>query len=399
MTCDGCRRSVEKTRLPRGWHTHAGTWCGDCWKRRFVMRAITIPVAMPVGTSWADLRPLLRDCWAEATALSNWAVRQLYAADVERSAASGAKMPKMPRVYLYGLWNEQYDRRAWWSGAANQALSVMTHAERRYLKARYEVIWRRGAALPTYRYPTPFPVARSSWSTICDSQGVSVSVALPGGRVSLALRGGAGFRRQLALLRRVDAGDLLAGECALYERRIEGGQKSRLMFKAAVWVPVAEGTRDGERAMTIRTTKGALLSATVAGREDPWTINADRIFERIAAHACYRLRMSEDLKYEKRWPARMRKQMAEDLARRCTKHNSRVDAFVHEVSAMAIAFAARQAVTRIDYDDTERRSVSFPWYALKQRLRDKSAQRGIEFIASDEVTQDSPLPLASGDGE
>lgn len=109
MTCAKCGKTVNTKptkgggeRLPQGWHRDPRdppcAYCGDCWGGMYILRAITIPVVEPIGCSWVDLRAALSAMWCETTALSNWALTELWGSDVRRG--SEAKMPAMERNYL-----------------------------------------------------------------------------------------------------------------------------------------------------------------------------------------------------------------------------------------------------------------------------------------------------------
>ncbi|HLS33634.1 MAG TPA: hypothetical protein VK039_08590, partial [Brevibacterium sp.] len=108
IRCDRCSRERQarptksgEPRLPGGWKRHQdAVWCDACWRRSFALRAITLPVAVPLGAEWKDLRAALRECWGSATQLANWAVTELAKADVVRTPDL-EKLPPMPRVYLY----------------------------------------------------------------------------------------------------------------------------------------------------------------------------------------------------------------------------------------------------------------------------------------------------------
>src|ERR1035441_6419496 len=75
------------------------TYCPQCWRKKYILRAITMPVASPLDCSWEELRKALRTMWAQTTAASNWIMTELYARDMRRG--SEEKMPPMARVCLY----------------------------------------------------------------------------------------------------------------------------------------------------------------------------------------------------------------------------------------------------------------------------------------------------------
>jgi hypothetical protein len=74
MICTHCRTERGRPdRLPMGWSRDGdAVLCGACWGERYVLRAITIPVAAPESCTWAELRPILDDAWTEARRLGNW---------------------------------------------------------------------------------------------------------------------------------------------------------------------------------------------------------------------------------------------------------------------------------------------------------------------------------------
>lgn len=146
-----------------GTEADSPVYCGDCWRDRANLRAVTLPVAGVLDcdgepATWAQFREALREQWALATSLSNWALTQLYARDVKREPGV-AKMPAMPRVYLYPEAREQFG-----GLPATTVAGMLQAVERKYRAARYEVVWTCGAALPTYRYPAPMTAPNQSWS-------------------------------------------------------------------------------------------------------------------------------------------------------------------------------------------------------------------------------------------
>lgn len=400
-TCAGCHAAATSARLPRGWHRH-GTeaLCGDCWGERYMLRAITIPVAAPVEPmTWPALRPILDDAWTEARRLGNWALRQLALADEAQRVPGERKIPRTPTLYLYGLAAQSYDRWTSWAGSKGAANCILRAAEQRYRAERYEV-WRGMASLPSYRDDLPYPLDADQWSALIDEAGhLCVTLALPGGRVGLRLRGGAGFRRQRRAVQQCIDGQAIAGEAAIYQRRRASGPPY-LAVKLALWLPRPSGTRrDEDRVLVVRTGPTALWIAQPSWREEPWRLNADWMRARIAGHAAWRQRRAEDLKHEKRWPERVRAQMVADGETRLQKQQQRLDSFLHESTAALAGFAARNRVSRVIYDERDHSwCEGFAWYMLRQRLAYKLHERRIDLTdgASGEVAAIAPEPLAGG---
>lgn len=88
VTCASCgkQQAVKPTptgqpRTPAGWKKRSdATYCPVCWRKKYVLRAISMPVASPLDCSWDDLRRALRTAWVQTAAASNqitvfWAMR------------------------------------------------------------------------------------------------------------------------------------------------------------------------------------------------------------------------------------------------------------------------------------------------------------------------------------
>ena len=85
ITCAGCgkQQAVRPTLVgqpctPAGWKKRSdATYCPVCWRKMYVQRAISMPVASPLDCSRDDLRKALRSAWAQTTAASNWMMTEL----------------------------------------------------------------------------------------------------------------------------------------------------------------------------------------------------------------------------------------------------------------------------------------------------------------------------------
>lgn len=422
--CLGCGKSHDKARTPAGWKPHGGGHrCPACWGAAYVLRAVTVPLARPDG-GWPALDAKLAECWAESTALANWTLDTLYARDVRRTP-NMAKLPPMPKVDLYNLGfaangPRAYPRWAAWAGACAAASSLMRAVEAKYRSYRYELIWQGERTLDNVRYPYPFPVHNQCWSLGRDAGGRFVVTArLPGGPVELPLRGGPEFARQLCALRQLERGEAVKAEMALYrvsscghngrhqtaERAPGGGRRKtfRPMCKMVLWVPRPQ-YQAADKTLFLATDPNAFWVAEVDGFRS--IVNGDHvrrsayaagIRHRAGVHDAYRQRMSEDLKYEKRWPAATRRRMVESLAGRCEKHNRRVETFCKEVVAHLVGFARRRKVSAVVYDDADRGFVaSFPWARLRTMLATKLDELGIELLAGATAPREGDADDADG---
>jgi hypothetical protein len=398
MNCVHCKTQVDakatkagNERLPRGWKRHNGqASCAKCWSERFILRAVTIPVAGPVDAEWPALRDSLREAWGQAGAVANWVVSELYARDARRTP-DVAKLPKMPTSYLY-----PEIRRRFPDFPAGSIPTIEHAVTGKYRSTRYEVLWTGEAVLPTFRYPYPWPVRSADWKATFGTDNVPlVACGIAGKRFTLRLRGGHDYRRQLSAFRKIVNGEAVQGELALYRVRANGGDHrngdiektagggqdvhTRIMAKLVAWLP-REQREAGENTMLVRTDPNAVLVAEVDGR-DPWILNADYVRRWIAEHRVYLQRISEDTKREKRYPADKRRQINEAREKRCHKQNNRLDSFCHETAAMLAKYAARCRVGQVIYDDACKSYFeSFPWFKLKQLIHEKLGALSIEVL-------------------
>jgi hypothetical protein len=166
------------------------------------------------------------------------------------------------------------------------------------------------------------------------------------------------------------------------------------MCKLVAWLP-RTGAVAGARTLQLRTAKDHLWIAEVEGRE-PWILNADHVRRWQTEHRRYLNRISDDTKYEKRWPKRMRANIKEARARRCDKNHRRLQSFMQQTVASLAGYAQRQKVGEVIYDDGEAGYMeSFPWFQLRERLKTKLDEVGIAFThqpASGNVMNESPEP-------
>jgi hypothetical protein len=190
-------------------------------------------------------------------------------------------------------------------------------------------------------------------------------------------------------------------EAALYERRRSlgdhrsgtrvaksgGGNTSykRLYARLVCWLPTSkEGVRVGTR-LHVRTGKDVFWSAVLDGEESAgaWVLHADQVNRWVMEYMVRPGKLSNDTKYEKRWPRRQRLQLASYRESFVAKHHRRVDAWLHQATACLIAYALRRHVAEIVYrEDQGYRFNPFPWHRLRTRLAEKALAQGIRFTAA-----------------
>lgn len=346
-------------------------------KENLIVRAVTLPVAEPVGSTWQEFREALRNVWADSTALANWAVTELAKADVIRKP-SDKKLKPMPKgVYLYGLAKKRFFGWQAWEGCYASAQCVLRGVEKKYRKARFDLLWRGRASLPTYRYPYPYPVHNQNWIPVYveghSSKVAAVQFTLSGKDFCLRLKSGPEFGRQLAMFRQLVEG-AKRGEASLYQKN------GHVMVKLVGWFP-KPAAKSGHT-LLVRTDQEAFWICEREGRRE-WIVNADHVRRRVEAHRCWLQRIREDMKAERRSGGKPTGER-EALDKRCRKQNDFLDSKTHEYSAHLVAFAVRQGAATIIYDDTCREYLeSFPWSALRTKLGYKLEAAGIEFVHRD----------------
>lgn len=395
LTCAACSREPTKQtgRLPSGWKRNptGDVLCERCWRERYILRAISIPVVKPLGATWQEFRVALQEAWSHCTGLANWAVAQTFARDEQRTPEQ-AKLAKMPKVYLYP------DAASRFPALPSRTVAAIVNAvQGKYRKKRYEVLWTCEASLPNARYPQPFVSPNQSWTPAYVSAGAeengdklpAVEVTLlRGQRFTLQLRGGRDFRRQLGDFAQLVGGVAVKGELALLRQRVSGmenrngvtdrdsgGQRTafRVMVKLVGWFP-RRVPREAEGTLFVRTTSDAFLVALDADEERIWWLNADHVRRWVAEHRNRLQRWSEDQKAEQRPIASFQSRREAAVL----KFRHRIDSFTKEAAAQLANFARRRRIATVRLDDSERGYLQrFDWSGFRVRLRDKLDEFGI----------------------
>lgn len=375
------RTRKDGLRLPPSWKWDADDKpvCGDCWRKAYVLRAVTIPVAEPVDATKDEMWAALRTAWEASTTAANVIVQEMLRADFVR-LPSMEKIPPMPKVYAYG--NAVHVGFYGMSAASFSALEQAV--QKRYRKRRFDVLWERSERPPLYQFPTPYPLRPDSWKAKIDEAGGHplVKCSFGGRRWTLRLRGGWQFKRLLAAHKKIAEGTAVRVEASLVglcEGKGRNKKITKLLMKMVAWFP-REPQRERSGEMLVTTGGDAFCVATI-GQRDPWRLNADHVRRWIAEHEKYRQRMSDDLKFEKRWPKHVREQMLRAQDQRCRRQNHRLKNFIGVASKMIAGYAARNDVALVRWDDTDRSYLpSFPWSSFRESLGYKLDELGIEFL-------------------
>jgi len=425
MKCDRCGKEIATKaskngdRLPSGWKRWTDpasaprveqVWCNACWRSAFVLRAVTMPVVSVLpgedGWSWERLRAGLKDAWAATTRLANWAMTRLRCADVTRSPEA-AKCPPAPKVYLYP------EARKLVPELSSQSTIAVLHAvEGKYRQARYEIVWTGGMSLPTFRYPTPYPVHNRGWHARLgalngapdEPQCPIVSLPLDSGRVDLRLAGGREWRRQRVMFDAIARGEAVQGELVVLRQRASGNRRKTLgetqagggkrvfwqiAVKMVAWFP-RQAQRQREGALVVKCAPDCLLYAVGPNDDRLWTLNADLMARWIAERDGRNHRLAEDRKLETRMPRRRRRRYQHQQDRQNDVHHRREETGLHELAARVAGYAHRRgyAAVEIDVSQPSPKFSRFPWHRFVAMLKEKLNAFGIGCRASGDVVPD-----------
>jgi len=401
-------------RLPRGWkRIDDEVLCSSCTQDRYVLRAVTLPIAKPLDSTWAEFREIIRGQWSLVSQCMTWMVRELYARDAAR-AGTHDKLPKMERVYLYPEARERFP------GLVPATVSALEQlAQSKYRKQRYGVLWTQEEQLQTLRYPQPLIVPAKNWSIEISPtnarRDIVLTVRIAGAPRQLRLRSGGNFRRQRLDIEKIIAGDAVKGELAIYRKRAAGtdragasGQKSSALGKdrgdggqqirydtMVKLVGRFPRKQHAERTGTlyVRTAGESLLVALNAKDEKLWVLNSDHVRRWCAEHMARLNRWSDDAKAELRptVPFADRRQAA------AVKFRNRIHSACLEAAAQLVAYAVRRKFAEVRYNDADKSYVGrFDWSGLKAAIEHKCNADNLRFIdASGAVKSPSREPLES----
>jgi hypothetical protein len=349
-----------------------------------------MPVAEPIGVEWADLRDALKEGWAQATTAANWMMTELYARDIRRNGED--KMPPMGRAYLYPEARLRFP-----CLAPQTVVSIENAVQAAYRAARYEVVWTGARSLPTYRYPLPLPVHNQSWEATIAEERPVVRVRLGDRWWELRLKGGPRFRWQTEAYRQIVSGQATRGELALYrvrahdgklDGRPNGDQRVRYMVvcKMVAWLPrrAAQDDLKLTGALRVRTANDMLLVALNLKDERAWRYHGDHLRRWSAEHRRALQNFADDQKAEQR-PV---PSFADRRTAAALKYRNRTRSAIREIAAQLVGYAARRGFTAIVYDDSVTGFCpEFPYSALRNQIRTKCDEQGLEFEHANEIAE------------
>lgn len=408
-SCVACNLASDAARLPRGWkRIRDEVLCKSCFQDRYVLRAVTVPVAGALaGTQeerrewWKRFRAELVIAWRAATRTANWTVSELFAAEPRAAASKFPKPPPIDKPSLYHRAREiapELDTRS--------TSAVVRTVERRWRKKRFDVVWRGNSSVPDHRYPQPIPVHNACWK-VEEHEGGAVTVSFPllkhgtGERWRCRLRGGRGFHAAIKDARLLAQGTAIRGELAIL-RQIDngsgrgnggkvkraGGGNARRYRVALKLVGYWPRKSLGERQHTMKVWPGvdSLLCYCVDGKGDSKVryLHCDHVRRWLIAHRRQVQRLADDRKAERRRPRAERLRYLEAQSPRIERFGRRLDTHTHEVSRVLVNYARRRRCAEIVYDPRPGSYArGYRWSSLWTKLTYKADELKIKVMSAE----------------
>jgi hypothetical protein len=365
--------------------------------------------------------------------------------DKEKPAKKEGKAP-LPVVPA------SYEGAERWQGAKIAAATLLRKVFRKYAKERGKIVWRRERRSPEFLYPFPFPVHSQAWAVYYIDRGgdhrqlgrdgngrlqngeggrsAIISMQLPGGQVAVRLRQGPDFAHALRVLEKIEAGELKQMELAVCRQRAGGSHRReseprptgngrhearpagtstsqngsrgpggahrdswRIILRISYQMEVPTVREDGMLA-EVKTGVSPFVQVDVP-ELSPWLLFAPWVQRWITMHQKFLAQFSDDLKYEKRWPACKRRGLDRHRQRRCDKHARRMKTFLQQTAAQVVGYAARKGCTKLRWDDTDRGfAPSFPWATLRTMIQNKCDELGVGLILACEAPEEGEADRA-----
>jgi hypothetical protein len=400
MTCCSCQRRGKTERLPHGWKRHGeSVYCEQCWRTRYTLRSVAIPVVEPLGEDWSEFREALKQGWVQTTAAANWMMTELYVRDVRREGSE--KMPPMKRAYLYPEARERFPNLA-----PQTVVSIENGVQAAYRKVRYEVLWTCSASLPAFRYPRPLPVHNQSWEPTLAGERPVVRVRLGGRWWRLRLKGGPRFHPQIQAYQQMVSGEAIRGELSMYRVRAHDGKisdrpnddqrvKFTVMCRMVAWLPRVDRPqpRTSDEILRVSTADDLFLLARNSKDECVWKYHGDHLRRWAAEHRKFLQSVADDAKVEQSAPA-----FADRRTAAAWKYRNRTRSAIREIAAQLISYAARRGYAAVAYDDRATGFCpEFPAAALRDQIRNKCVELGLRFEQLPAEIEAETLPATAAD--
>lgn len=425
----------ERWSMPPKWVTFKGLWyCPDCWETAFYARCISIPVATPLNMVWDDFGRLVAESWLESTVLH----RLLVQAFIKDEAAMNTEMKKFP-AYPKKLDAYQMARELAPNMHSGSASHIAKTVWAKYKRERYKVWW-DGENLSNFRYPQPCIMRAQDVQVGTDVDARSgtryptLQGNLRGTKVIMRLKSGKDYKRSLATIDRIVAGEVKLGNVMLtgkphhwsghryqLDNIKDRNEKSRNRFyvqviaRLSVHIPRKPFELvGGEVPILVRTCRWSLFTwkfeeskvfvtngddlrkrynayknqtdpervkrqlARLERLMDQSGMTSEQVRERLIGHDRVRRRLADDCKYMR---DRKRRLSMEDLISiRSAKHQEWTVTMLRQRIAEVIKQAVRNKVNIMRYDDTEQRfHKHMPWASIRKWFAEACEANQIKF--------------------
>lgn len=404
MKCSSCG-TEQPTRnddvLPRGWKRMGGSvLCRKCKKADLLTAVLSLPVWGFEGITADQFYDAFRQMTHEARLVANVAMREMLKADSLPVPKDDGKL-SMPRLEADGKPIYRLASEVAPSFDSNSLASLLQRLRGAYSKYRLAIGagWRSNAE---FERRIAVPVKGSAWTAGYDGQGrPTASIRLgrkdaPGirsQRITIRLaHDGREFGRQLGDWKRIVDGTAIKGEMMLCPITRRGGIVGAM---ARVCITKPRPPRRVGGVMEVDVGGGMLLRWKIrtpnrAGGEnirELAPIESDEAMRILNGRAAQRRRMMNDLKSERRGSDRRAKMMLA-LGDKSKRWANRLDTLLGQTTAAVIGAANRAGVGKIQFTvatneieaDDPRDIAAFPWCSLRDRIRNKCAAEGIEFV-------------------
>lgn len=382
---------IGQPTMPKGWKKRGDNLvCSKCWKGKWKLRAITVPVDTIEGMEWGEFLHLCREAWMQAAKAKTYAILQLLRAEAGQEA--GAKLQNKEKTNIYRDIREKFP-----TLASRTAACLARIATSDWAGDRFDCLVRGIRSPRTYKFPQPFPITAQAY-TIRNLDGI-ITVAGTGAtdldfnnkRLKILLRKGSVFRRANKTLARAISEGWLLGELAIAPKRDasgpirirrpggDQGYKVRPAVKICLYMPKEDMiAKDATDTLYVRTAREELLHYYLESDKEPRMLAFRQVKRRQREHDIKVQRFSEDMKFEKRWPKSIRDRMTGSQDSHNRRFMNFMDTTIKDCAAMLIGFAKRNGVRVIVIDMKDKSFAEhFPWRRLLDRITIKAQEYGI----------------------
>jgi hypothetical protein len=366
FVCDKTGTVVEAKRLPPGWKRIGQRLLSTrAVREEFTQICISVPIRWSADKTENDqLNERLNRGFALSTALANWFMTELYVRDCRRLPGM-EKLPKMNAASLYQAAKERFPLHDTPAGL----LAAMEHRIRGiYGKKRFAILWTGRQALPSFRYPFPYPCRSQDWSLRREGDRWFVSLNIARDRFEVELSQSHKYNRQRDCLSEIAAGDGKFGELLVVRN------------KRGVFLRISATIRRRSKSalsgtLFVRSDSDSLLVALNEKDQRLWIYHGDQLRRWSAEHRRRLNRWADDSKFEDRpvpGLSARRRAAAE-------KYRNRMNTACQQIAARVAGYARRRRFAIIELDLSDQTfCTGFPWSDLKTKICQAAALDSIQ---------------------